>query len=110
MRPIVTAGAIVVGKRDTTEKEFMGQVLDLARLWGWVAYHTHDSRRSAPGFPDLVLVHPKRKRLWFVELKTDAGRLTLDQERWVELLSAAGASVAVWRPSLWKMIEKELEW
>lgn len=41
-----------------SEKEFQAQVLDLARLTGWLCYHPHDSRRSAPGFPDLVLVRP----------------------------------------------------
>lgn len=38
------------------EKVFQAQVLDLAHLSGWLCYHTHNSRRSAPGFPDLVLV------------------------------------------------------
>ena len=39
-----------------TEKKFQAAVLQIANMYGWLAYHTHDSRRSAPGFPDLVLV------------------------------------------------------
>ena len=59
------------------EKEFQGQVLDLAKLLGWLCYHTHNSRRSAPGFSDLVLARPPVVR--FVELKTDTGRLRPEQ-------------------------------
>jgi hypothetical protein len=39
-----------------TEKQFMAQVIQLARLRKWLVYHTHDARRSVAGFPDLVLV------------------------------------------------------
>jgi hypothetical protein len=52
-----------------SEKEFQAQVLGLARLSGLLCYHTHDSRRSKPGVPDLVLARPPVDR--FVELKTD---------------------------------------
>jgi len=33
------------------EKEFMASVVELATVLGWRSYHTHDSRRSAPGSP-----------------------------------------------------------
>ena len=59
-----------------TERQFQRQVLDLARLCGYRAYHTHDSRRSQPGFPDIVLVNPERRHTLFVELKTSTGRVT----------------------------------
>ena len=39
-----------------TEKQFMAQVVELAKLKGWLVYHTYDSRRSEPGFPDLCMV------------------------------------------------------
>jgi hypothetical protein len=39
------------------ESVFQDQIVGLARFYGWDrVYHTHDSRRSHPGFPDLVLV------------------------------------------------------
>jgi hypothetical protein len=34
-----------------SEKQFIRQVIDLARLQGFLVYHTFDSRRSAVGFP-----------------------------------------------------------
>jgi hypothetical protein len=73
-----------------------------------MVYHTHDSRRSEPGFPDLVLV--RHERLLFVELKSGKGKLTPAQAQWFGRLSQAGASVRVWRPSDWLdgTIEREL--
>ena len=37
-----------------SEKEWMRQITTLASLNRWRVYHTFDSRRSTPGFPDLV--------------------------------------------------------
>jgi hypothetical protein len=79
------------------EAALQNQVLALARLYNWRAYHTFDSRKSPPGFPDLVLV--RGKRLIFAELKTQRGRLTLDQSAWLEDLRATCAEVYVWRPA-----------
>lgn len=52
-----------------TERQFQPQVVQLARLCGWLIYHTFDSRRSAAGFPDLCMV--RGDRCLFVELKSD---------------------------------------
>jgi hypothetical protein len=83
-----------------SEKAFMQQVRDLARLRGWLCYHTHDSRRSEPGFPDLVLLKPPL--LLFVELKRDGEAPTKAQERWLGSLSGvARVSVQVWSPQDW---------
>lgn len=79
-----------------TEKQFQEVVVKRARAHGWLVYHTFDSRRSEPGFPDLVLV---RDRIVFRELKTNQGRLSPYQSRFLAALKAAGADVGVWRPS-----------
>ena len=79
-----------------TEREWQAQVVDAARLMGWRVYHTHDSRRSEPGWPDLALV---RDRLVMAELKTDTGRVSNDQQKWLALLTAAGVETYLWRPS-----------
>ncbi len=81
-----------------TEKEFQARGLTLARLNGWKTYHTHDSRRSAPGFPDLVLVRPPR--LIFAELKSEKGRLRPAQVEWLEALAEVerAPEVFLWRP------------
>jgi hypothetical protein len=79
------------------ESVLQNQVERLAALYGWRPYHTHDSRHSPPGFPDLVLV--RGTRLIFAELKTQRGRLTLAQSEWLEDLRETWAEVYVWRPA-----------
>ena len=80
-----------------TEKAFQAAVVQAATFAGWKVYHTFDSRRSPAGFPDLVLVRPPD--VLFVELKTDTGRVRLDQEQWLAALKACTAVEAhVWRP------------
>lgn len=79
-----------------------------------LAYHTHDSRRSAPGFPDLVLVHPRKQRILLAELKRDGEYPKTEQRLWLTGLSCVEAaaphvvSVRLWRPRDWESIVKEL--
>ena len=87
-----------------TEKRFQAHVLELAALFGWLAYHTYDSRRSAPGYPDLTLVHAERRRIIFAELKTDRGRLTEAQREWANAIAAAGGEYRLWKPKDWSEI------
>ena len=84
-----------------TEKQFQRAVVELATLCRWSVYHTHDSRRSAPGFPDLVLA--RRGVVRFVELKTTRGKLSKAQAEW---LDATGGEC--WRPTMWDHIEATL--
>jgi len=88
-----------------TEKKLQQCVTDLAALMGWLTYHTHDSRRSQPGFPDLTLV--RDGRLIFVELKSAKGRLTPEQIGWLKVLGETPADVYVWRPCDWDSGEIE---
>jgi hypothetical protein len=76
-----------------SEKEFQAQVVQLATYYGWRVYHTHDSRRSAAGFPDLVLVRPPE--LIFAELKTEKGRIRPEQADWLADLEAVAQRLAV---------------
>jgi hypothetical protein len=90
-----------------SEKEFQGQVLHLARLCGWRVYHTFDSRRSAPGFPDLVLV--RAPVVVFAELKAEEGSVRPEQRDWLAVLGGCErVEVALWRPSSWPEIEEAL--
>ncbi len=81
-----------------TEKQWLGMVVDLAQTLGWEAYHPWLSIHSPRGWPDLALCRPPR--LILAELKTEKGKLTVPQERWLELLRAVpGVEVYLWRPS-----------
>lgn len=80
-----------------TERAWMRQVIDLAQLHGYLVYHTHDSRRSAAGFPDLLMV--RRGRLLAIECKSERGRVTPEQMAWIELLDTVpGVTAMVARP------------
>ena len=96
-------------KMDTlvTEKDFMESVVELARLTGWLCYHTHDARRSEPGFPDLAMT--RGGRVVFAELKSDKGKVSPAQREWLTALaSCPGVEVFVWRPADWDEIERTL--
>lgn len=101
-----------------SEAHLQARALTAAEQLGWTSYHTHDSRRSAKGFPDAVLV--RRERLVFAEFKVEAEQrratlrdiatrpewlrsrgITNEQARWLEALARTAAEVYVWRPSDW---------
>lgn len=86
-----------------TEKEFQAAVVELARALGYRTYHTYSSRRSTPGFPDLVIVRPGSPPI-FAELKAERGALSTEQAWWVDALGAE-----VWRPSDWDRICRVLK-
>ena len=102
-REAVTAKA----HKETSEAVFQARVLKLAENASWLCYHTQDSRRSRPGFPDVVLV--RDGRVIFAELKREGGKLRPEQAVWVDALSQCeGVSVYVWMPSDISDIERIL--
>jgi hypothetical protein len=91
------------------ERDFQRQVIQLARLYGWPVAHFRPAcngrggwltpvAADGAGFPDLVLVHPRRRLIAFAELKSDDGRVRPEQEEWLTALRAAGVSAFLWRP------------
>lgn len=100
-----------------TEAEFQSKVIDWARWCGWRVFHPRaaqygDGRYAThyigeAGFPDLVMVHPK-KGLIFAELKGEKGRVTVGQQLWLTELDDAGAEVYLWQPKHWPEIEARL--
>jgi hypothetical protein len=96
----VRARRAVLRDGSQPEEAFQSQVLRLAALRGYLAYHTRDSRRSTAGFPDLVLCRPPR--LLLVECKSGTGRLSGPQALWLATLQAVpGVETYVWDPSMW---------
>ncbi|WP_430600318.1 VRR-NUC domain-containing protein [Brevibacterium sp. K72] len=93
-----------------SERQLQELIIDLAKRMGWLSFHDYDSRRSTPGFPDLVMVHPRQRRILWRELKSETGTTRAEQKAWISALSLVGADVDVWRPRDWVSgrIEKEL--
>lgn len=79
--------------KEITEKQFEQQVKDLAKLFGWRYYHTWRSIHSPAGFPDCVMVRPPR--LIFTELKSEKGKVTEEQEDWLEILRASSRPAGI---------------
>ena len=91
------------------EEEFRQQVRKIARMYGWtLMYHTHSSIRSDPGFPDEVFLNPARKRMIFIEFKSEKGRIRPAQKEWIEALQLCGQEAAIWRPSDLETIKRVL--
>ena len=93
------------------EKAFQTIVITTARENGWMVYHTYDSRKSEPGFPDLCMV--KNGFIMFVELKTDKGKVTSTQRQWIEQFlihqnRCQNSIVEIWRPHIWEEKKKLL--
>ncbi len=93
-----------------TEDAWQRQLVDLAALLGYHWLHVRPGLTQShgwrvpvqgtlgKGWPDLVLVRERDRRVLFVELKRPGGRLEPDQERVLGILRAAGAEVYVWWP------------
>ena len=93
------------------EADWQRTVIDLARLGGWRVFHALPASRGGRiathqlgdrGFPDLILARSGRTPI-AAELKTQTGRLTVEQREWLDALlgngAASGMDVRVWRPS-----------
>jgi hypothetical protein len=98
--------AIMLSYNSMKEKEFQSMVEEIAKLYGWTYYHTYNSRRSEPGFPDLVMLRGEREVV--AELKSQKGKLTEPQKDWLKKFKKAGNETFVWRPSDIRDIEEIL--
>lgn len=96
-----------------SEAQLQARVIDLATLSGWRVTHFRPAQARTgrwvtplaghKGCPDLILARDGAVLL--VELKSQRGRTTTDQDAW---LAAAGPSARLWRPSDWDAIVAEL--
>lgn len=89
------------------EAQVQQAIVDDARLLGYLVYHTYDSRRSEPGFPDLWIVG--YGHLLVLELKTARGKVTDAQQRWIRNLVAAGIDARIYRTTEWRTLELHYE-
>lgn len=95
-----------------TEDDLLRAVIDLAHLRGWLVVHHRPARtekgwrtptQGDKGVPDLILA--RRGVVILAELKSDRGRLTLEQMAWRDAL---GQHWRVWRPADLPRIVEEL--
>jgi len=97
---LVTCPRCLAAGGEVPESALLKEVRALAAAHGWLCYHTHDSRHSEAGFPDVVLARPGHQVI-LAELKDARGKLTLEQQRWhTTVRQCTGVHVALWRPSM----------
>lgn len=105
----------------TSERQFQGEVIALARLLGWKVAHFRPARvrrggrdiyetpvgADGKGWPDLVLV--RAGTIIFAELKVGKNTASEEQVAWLDALRETGAAAGVWRPSDWDTILEALK-
>ena len=99
-----------------TEKDFQKQVIEVLHLYGYKVAHFTAAQNQrgqwrtpvaadGKGFPDIVAARQpsatRTARVLFIELKTNVGRLSKEQQAWRADFVAAGAEHYVWRPKDW---------
>jgi hypothetical protein len=107
--------AIVTTKNNAPEKLFQDQVMQIAKMNGWLIHHPTPHqvrpgvfRSDGAGVPDLILVSTTGRGIIYAELKIETGRLTPIQEQWGKCIKANGGEYYVWRPSMLQLIATRL--
>jgi len=91
-----------------SERAFQAQVIAAAEAMGYLCYHTHDSRRSQPGFPDLIMV--RGYRMVALELKVGRNKPTPEQLVWLAALKEVCQVDALWaKPDDWEQLMEILK-
>jgi hypothetical protein len=92
-----------------SEAQLQKAVIELAQLLGWRVAHFRPAMTQSgrwvtavqgdgKGFPDLVLA--RAGVVLFVELKSAKGRLSPEQQEWLDVLPSA--DTFVWQPAHWE--------
>lgn len=81
-----------------SETQLLEHIRSACRKLGLKCYHTHNSKHSERGFPDLVILG---NPVLFRELKSSTGKVTPDQQAWLDELREKGQDAGVWRPADW---------
>lgn len=88
-------------------EDWQPQFLEMAHMLGYEHNFTRRTRgkggawttsTSMKGWPDLYLWSQHRRRSMFVEMKTETGKVSPDQEACLISLATAGIECHVWRP------------
>jgi hypothetical protein len=86
------------------EKDITHQIRSVLKTFGIFHYKNHGGLGSAPGLPDITGCLKDGRGFW-IEVKTDKGRLSPHQERFIANINDAGGLAFVAR-SVDDVIEK----
>jgi hypothetical protein len=105
-----SGNTLIAHEADTKQQDAMPEDVLLqhiratARRLGFVSYHTRNSRKSDPGFPDLLCCNGTR--ILAIETKSATGKVTSEQALWLSMLQQTGkVETYVLRPADLPQIE-----
>jgi hypothetical protein len=91
---------------ETPEGVLEARLRTFAMQAGYLYYHTYNSKRSNPGYPDCAIVHPDGGPLYLWELKSADGEVSPAQRRWLDALAqVTHIATGVYRPEDWATIQ-----
>ena len=101
--------ALVKTNPSMTEAELKDIVISVAKRYGWLIHHDLPAQNNRgrwltniqgdAGFPDLLMVHPVSGKIVAVELKSERGKVSPLQKRWLMAFDAGEVFNSVWKPS-----------
>ena len=104
----VLQGSPVLGRplaAAAPEGKLQARLRQLALDTGHLYYHTHNSKRSDPGWPDAAILHREGGILYAWELKDATGTVTPAQRTWLEALGkVTRVDARVVRPGDWPLL------
>jgi hypothetical protein len=105
--PMKHASRLTLKTPKITERHLQELVRKAAIINGYKFFHVWNSVHSPKGWPDCILV--KNGRMLCVELKSETGAVTQDQQDWLDALGRVpGVEVQVLRPSGFDKFFEEL--
>lgn len=108
----VTAPLPTTSKRPDSEAVFMARVIKLLESAGYapeLIYHTYNSKRSNPGFCDIVAIRPSDHHRKWIECKAEKGQPSAEQFFWLMELQLGGEDASLLRPSDLQELMAELD-
>lgn len=107
-----------IDKIPISEADLQISIIHLARVLGYRVAHFRPAMKAdgswvtpvtadGKGFPDLVLVHKEKKRVLFIETKSEKGKCSPEQEEWLDILAGCAETYLI-RPSEWEYIKEIL--
>jgi hypothetical protein len=97
-----------------TEASLQSAILEMAALLGWLCFHARPARtkdgwrtaaegNGAAGWPDLAMA--RNGHLILAELKSTSGRVSPEQQRWLDELTAVSVAEDRVQTYLWTTAE-----
>ena len=82
---------------DRLEREIQGDVVRLYKALGCQVWSHSELRKTkqTPGYPDLTVLHPRRRLAWYHETKTPTGTSSPAQRTFLGTAAECGVTVVV---------------